>query len=537
MTIKKKFISFSFFLVLLALSSCCKQTSDQQSESLIDSSIYASLPFQMEEVQQPSFPDYAVSIADFGAVADGQTLNTQAINDAIKHVNEKGGGKVIIPAGLWVTGPIQILSNVNLHTEKNALVLFSDDHSLYPIIETSFEGLNTTRCTSPLWAKGAENIAITGYGTFDGNGDTWRPTKKDKLTANQWNKLVASGGVVDKAGRIWYPSQASLEGSILSAGNFNVPRGVKTKEDWEYYRDWLRPVLLSFIKCNKVLLEGVTFKNSPAWCLHPLSCNDITIHKVTVSNPWYSQNGDALDLESCNRALIINNSFDAGDDGICIKSGKDKDGRERGEPCQNVIVKNNVVLHGHGGFVVGSEMSGGVKNIYVDNCTFMGTDVGLRFKSTRGRGGVVENIHISNINMINIPNEALIFNLFYGGKGPGEAGYDDNKGADIVPPVTEETPCFKDIYIKNVTCNGAGRAVYFNGLPEMRITNINMENMIVTNANKGIELSQADGVNINNVKISLKGEGKNLKMQNVANVAINGEKYENIGAEVQELNF
>ncbi len=523
---------------LFALSSCCNSsTSSTGAEQLIDPAIYSSLPFQMEQVQQPTFPDYSVSIVDFGAVADGKTINTKAINDAIKHVNEKGGGKVIIPAGLWITGPIQLLSNVNLYTDKNSLVLFSEDHSLYPIIKTSFEGLNTTRCTSPLWANGAENIAITGYGTFDGNGDTWRPTKKEKLTESQWKKLVASGGVVDEAGRIWYPSKAALEGSILSKGNFNVPRGVETQEDWEYFRDWLRPVLLSFIKCNKVLLEGVTFKNSPAWCLHPLSCNDITINKVTVSNPWYSQNGDALDLESCNRALIINNSFDAGDDGICIKSGKDKDGRERGEPCQNVIVKNNVVLHGHGGFVVGSEMSGGVKNIYVDNCTFMGTDVGLRFKSTRGRGGVVENIHISNINMINIPNEALIFNLFYGGKGPGEAGYDDNKGAEIVPPVTEETPCFKDIYIKDVVCNGAGRAVYFNGLPEMRISNINMENMIVTNANRGVELSQADGVNINNVKVSLKGEGKTLKMQNVANVTIDGKKYENVANEAQELDL
>lgn len=535
-TNKKNILALFSAISMFMLGSCCNQTNNPQ-EELINSSIYSSLPFQMEQVQQPSFPDYSVSIVDFGAIADGNTLNTEAINNAIKHVNEKGGGKVIIPAGLWVTGPIHILSNVNLHTEKNALVLFSGDHSLYPVIKTSFEGLNTRRCTSPLWAKDADNIAITGYGTFDGNGDGWRPTKKEKLTENQWKKLVASGGVVDEAGRIWYPSEASLKGSILSKNNFNVPRGVETDEDWEYYRDWLRPVMLSFIKCNKVLLEGVTFKNSPAWCLHPLSCNDITINRVTVSNPWYSQNGDALDLESCNRALIINNSFDAGDDGICIKSGKDKDGRERGEPCQNVIVKDNVVLHGHGGFVVGSEMSGGVKNIYVDNCTFMGTDVGLRFKSTRGRGGVVENIHISNINMINIPNEALIFNLFYGGKGPGEAGYDSQTGAEIIPPVTEETPCFKDIYIKNVTCNGAGRAVYFNGLPEMRISNINMENMIVTNANRGIELSQADGVSIKNVNVSLKNEGKNLKMQNVTNVTINGQKYDNVGSEAQELNF
>ena len=507
-------------------------------EDIIDPAIYTSLPFKMDKVEQPTFPDYSVNIIDFGAKPDGITLNTKAINDAIQQVNAKGGGKVIIPEGLWLTGPIELLSNVNLYTEKNALVLFSADHSLYPIINTSFEGLETRRCQSPISARNAENIAITGHGVFDGNGDTWRPTKKDKLTEGQWKKLIASGGVVDADGRIWYPSEGALKGAILSKDNFNVPRGELTDSDWDYMRDWLRPVLLSFIKCNKVLLEGATFKNSPSWCLHPLSCENITINKVTVSNPWYSQNGDALDLESCNKALIINNSFDAGDDGICIKSGKDEQGRKRGEPCQNVIVMNNTVLHGHGGFVVGSEMSGGVNNIYVDNCTFMGTDVGLRFKSNRGRGGLVENIYISNINMINIPNEALIFNLYYGGKGRGEDPNQDEKKAETtIPPVTEETPIFRNIFIKDVTCNGAGRAVFFNGLPEMRIKNINMENIIVSNAKEGVVLSEADEVNMKNIKIELLKSGKNLKMQNVSNVTIDGKNHAEIGAQGEELNF
>lgn len=169
---------------------------------------------------------------------------------------------------------------------------------------------------------------------------------------------MKSGGVVDKS--IWYPTAGSLKGA-LACKEFNNPEGIETEEEWNEIRPWLRPVLLNIVKSKKVLLEGVTFKNSPSWCLHPLSCEHITINQVKVFNPWYSQNGDALDLESCKNALIINNIFDAGDDAICIKSGKDKDGRERGEPCQNVIVKNNTVLHGHGGFVVGSEMSGGVK--------------------------------------------------------------------------------------------------------------------------------------------------------------------------------
>ena len=388
-------------LVLTALSFPLlpvQNTVNAQNGNYIDESIYENLPFDMPKVEQPAFPDYTVNIIDFGAKGDGIVLNTKAINDAIKAVNAKGGGKVVIPGGLWLTGPIELLSNVNLYTEMNALILFTDDFEAYPIIETSFEGLNTRRCQSPISAWNAENIAITGNGVFDGSGDSWRPVKKGKLTSSQWNSLVNSGGVVDEAGSIWYPTAGALKGAMATK-DFNNPEGIETDEEWNEIRPWLRPVLLNIVKSKRVLLEGVTFKNSPSWCLHPLSCEHITIHNVKVFNPWYSQNGDALDLESCKNALIINNIFDAGDDAICIKSGKDEDGRKRGEPCQNVIVKNNTVLHGHGGFVVGSEMSGGVKNVYVTDCTFLGTDVGLRFKSTRGRGGVVEGIYIHNINI------------------------------------------------------------------------------------------------------------------------------------------
>lgn len=478
----------------------------------------------MPKVQQPVFPDYSVCITDFGAKNDGITLNTEAINNAIKAVNEKGGGKVIIPAGIWLTGPIQLLSNVNLHTKQNALVIFSDDFMLYPIIDTSFEGLNTRRCTSPIWAYEAENIAITGNGVFDGSGDSWRPVKKSKMTENQWKKLLASGGVEEK--NVWYPTEGSLKGAKATT-EFNTPQGFKSDKEWDEVRPWLRPVLLSFIKCNKVLLEDATFKNSPAWCLHPLMCNDITLDNVKVFNPWYSQNGDALDLESCKNALIVNCLFDAGDDAICIKSGKNEDGRERGIPCENVIVKNNVVLHGHGGFVVGSEMSGGVKNIYVSDCTFMGTDVGLRFKSTRGRGGVVENIFINNIQMIDIPGEALLFDLFYSGKNKTEA-----------MPVTEETPAFRNIQIENVTCKGSGRAMFFNGLPEMPIENIVVKNSIVSEAKSGAVISEAVNVELENVKIiPLDAEKPALQIKKAKNVKVAGQVYENTTSEMQSIDL
>ena len=468
----------------------------------------------MPKVQQPVFPAYEVNISKFGAKGDGMTLNTKAINDAIIEVNQRGGGKVIIPEGTWLTGPIELLSNVNLYTERNALILFTGDFEAYPIIPTSFEGLETRRCQSPISARNAENIAITGYGIFDGNGDCWRPVKKEKLTASQWNKLVKSGGVLDEQERIWYPTAGSLKGA-MACKDFNVPEGINTDEEWNEIRAWLRPVLLNFVKSKRILLEGVTFKNSPSWCLHPLSCEDFTVNNIQVINPWYSQNGDALDLESCKNALILNSVFDAGDDAICIKSGKDENGRRRGEPCQNVIVKNNTVLHGHGGFVIGSEMSGGVRNVYVSGCSFVGTDVGLRSKSTRGRGGVVENIFIDNINMIDIPNDALTMDLYYAVNDFPETP---------IPDVNEETPVFRNIYISNVLCRGAGRAVYFNGLPEMPLKNIFIKNMTVTNAKKGIVINQASQVNMENIKVE-DPEAPGIQIKNATGIIINGKEY------------
>ena len=495
------------------------QTSDYKYEDL-----YKNLPFDMPRVQAPVFPDTRVELTQFGAVGDGKTLCTEAFARAIDELEARGGGHLVVPAGIWFTGPIVLKSNIDLHLEKGAVILFSSDVDLYPLVETVFEGLDTRRCQSPISARNAENIAITGHGVFDGSGDSWRPVKKGKMTSSQWKTLVASGGVVEDD--IWYPTEGSLKGA-KACKEFNNPVGIETDEEWDEIRPWLRPVLLNIVKSKNVLLEGVTFKNSPSWCLHPLSCEHITINNVKVFNPWYSQNGDALDLESCNNALIINNVFDAGDDAICIKSGKDEDGRKRGEPCQNVIVKNNVVLHGHGGFVVGSEMSGGVKNIYVADCTFLGTDVGLRFKSTRGRGGVVENIYIDRINMIDIPHEALLFDLFYGGKGAGEETEEELAGRmkAAIPPVTEETPAFRDIHISNITASNIGRAMFFNGLPEMPIRNVNIKDVVINDARQGIVISQAENVTIDNTQVSTQGEV--LQVKDSKNVKVNGKTYHN----------
>lgn len=504
----------------------CNEQASAFTSMSIPQDIYNNLPFQMEAVKLPNFGSYTTDITKFGAKPDGITLNTEAINKAIQDVNANGGGRVVIPSGLWLTGPIELLSNVDLHLETNALVVFTDDHTVYPIIDTSFEGLDTKRCQSPISARNAENIAITGSGVFDGSGDSWRPVKKSKLTEGQWKKLLASGGKTNEKGDVWYPSESAYKGANATK-EFNVPDQIKTDADWELIRDFLRPVLLNFVNCKQILLEGVTFKNSPAWCLHPLMCEHLTIYNVSVSNPWYSQNGDALDIESCKNVLVLNSTFDAGDDAICIKSGKNAEGRKRGIPSQNIIVKDNIVLHGHGGFTVGSEMSGGVKNIYVENCTFLGTDVGLRFKSTRGRGGIVENIYINNINMIDIPGEPLLFDLFYGGA----------KATDPIPAVSEETPIFRNIQINNVACKGSGRAIFFNGLPEMPIENIHLTDITMSDASEGAVLNYAKDVTINNLNIKTSKPTSTVKLTNVSNVKINNEAIESVQSGTKELNF
>nr|WP_246151162.1 glycoside hydrolase family 28 protein [Adhaeribacter aerolatus] len=495
--------------------------------------LYTGLEFNMPRVQEPRIPDNTVIITDFGAVGDGLTKNTQAFEKAIAAASAKGGGKVVIPRGMWLTGPIVLRSNINLHAEAGAMVIFSKDFDDYPLVQTSFEGLNTYRCQSPISGRNLENVAITGKGTFDGSGEAWRPVKKSKLTAAQWNTLVKSGGVLSDDSNVWYPTANSKKGDTKD--NFNVPNFTR-KEQFEAVKNFMRPVMVSLISCKKVLLDGPTFQNSPAWNLHPLMCEDVTLRNLNVRNPWFSQNGDGLDLESCKNAVIHDNIFDVGDDAICFKSGKDKDGRDRGIPTENVIVKNNVVYHGHGGFVVGSEMSGGVKNVHVSNCLFMGTDIGLRFKSTRGRGGVVENIWISNIDMVNIPTEAISFNLFYGGNSPvleADQKASTEARSEKLVPVTEETPSFKNIYMKNITVAGADKALVLQGLPEMNLQNVSLENATLK-AKQGISAVDVDGITLKNVKV-IPEKGPAVTLYNSKNIDIKGLTYPDIKAPVVQV--
>lgn len=485
--------------MLLLASVCLWMLSSCHTEPYKYEEIYRDLPFEMPRINAPVFPDNRVCLTDFGAVGNGKDLCTNAFAQAIDVLDGKGGGHLIVPAGVWFTGPIVLKSNIDLHLEKGAVILFSPEVDLYPLVETIFEGLDTRRCQSPISGRNLENIAITGQGAIDGNGHFWRPLKREKVTDSQWKKAIARGGVY-KRPTYWFPYPETLKGDTIS--NMNVPQNLKTEEEWQSVRHFLRPVMVSLIECKNVWLQGVIFQNSPAWNLHPLMCENVLIEEVQVRNPSYAQNGDGLDLESCKNALIVNSAFDVGDDGICLKSGKDEDGRRRGRVCENVVVDGCTVFKGHGGFVVGSEMSGGVRNVSVSHCQFLGTDVGLRFKSKRGRGGVVENIWISHVSMMDIPTEPVTFNLYYGGKSAVEVLESGEKvPAKVAPmPVDETTPCFRNIHIKDLVCAGARRALFFNGIPEMPIDGIILENVDIT-SQFGAEFIYSNNIHMKNVNI------------------------------------
>lgn len=479
-----------------------------------------SLPFEMEEIAVPRIPAREFRLDDFGGRGDGVTLNTEAFARAVEAVERAGGGRLSVPAGVWLTGPIELCSRIELHLEDNAIVVFSTDKDLYPIVPAIFEGLDTYRCQSPISAVGQCDVAITGRGIIDGSGDAWRAVKRDKVTASAWSKLVASGGVVSSDGKNWFPSESYALGASNSDQNVNLD--ARSPEDFERIRDFLRPVMISLRNCERVMLKEAVFQNSPCWNIHPVLCRDLIVDGITIRCPWYAQNGDGIDIESCTNVVMRGCSLDVGDDGICVKSGKDEAGRRRGVPCRNVVIEDCAVYHAHGGFVVGSEMSGGVENVYVDNCRFSGTDVGLRFKSTRGRGGVVKNIFISNVSMNNILTEALLFDLFYGGKSAVEAlesGDEGDVSTDMAAvPADETTPEFRDIHIRNIACHGARRAMFFNGLPEKNVSNVTIENSSIW-CDTGIQINETTGAVLRNVRI-VPRKGPALMLNNVRSLRV-----------------
>jgi len=441
-------------------------------------------------VVRPVFKKDTFNILSFQAKMSGAALNTVSIQSAIDQCNKRGGGTVVIPQGIWISGPLYLKSNVNLHLNQGALLIFTTDKSKFQLVRGDYEGKTAARNESPINGNDLENIAITGKGIIDGNGDAWRAVNESQLTSAQWKEKIASGGVLSDNHKTWYPSIQFKEAQQKGKSMLIAPG--QDLQSFNDMKDFLRPNLLVLKNCKKVLIEGLTFQNSAAWCLHPILCENLTITGVRVKNPAYAQNGDGMDLESCKRFIVENSLLDVGDDAICIKSGKDEEGRKRGKPTAEGIIRGNTVYSGHGGVVIGSEMSGGANNIFIENCTFMGTDKGLRFKSTRGRGGVVENIFARNIMMKDIVAEAIFFDLYYFVKFATDGARDER------PVVNEGTPVFRNMVFEDIICDGAKTAVFIRGLPEMKVKNISLRNSEFT-ADKGSEITDAEGIRFDHV--------------------------------------
>lgn len=446
------------------------------------------------EVKLPEIPEREFVITEYGAVTGGKVSNTAAFAKAIAAAVEAGGGTVVIPAGIWLTGPIELKSNINLHAKRGALVLFDKNPEEYPVFLADYEGQPRIRTVSPIHAREAENIAITGEGIFDGNGQLWRPLKEMKVTKKQWQKCLEKSPytVPSKEGGIWVPTESIYQGYHAGEPDVEDPQALEKAAP---YYDYYRPVMVSLVKCDRVLIENVTLQNSPAWNVHPLFCTNVTIRKAVIRNPYYAQNGDGLDLESCSKVHIHDVQFDVGDDAICMKSGKNAIARKTPGPTEDVYIHDCVVYHGHGGFVVGSEMSRGVRRVTVENCTFVGTDCGLRFKTAVGRGGVVEDINIDGIYMTDIPGEGIIFTMGYTLTSMDKV---DEQALDSVDPA--DIPEFKNVTMRNIYCRGAKQAIKIEGLKNMPVHDITIEDSYFI-AEKGYTENYAENIVLNNVII------------------------------------
>lgn len=447
--------------------------------------LYHDLPTKLKPVEEVRFPTHTVSLSDFGGVGDGLTPNTEAFRKAIESLSERGGGTLHIPQGVWLTGPIELADSIRLHLAPNAIVYFSPDKRLF--VDTTSA---TPRGIPAIRAVGRRNIAITGGGIIDGNGAQWRPVKRGKVSDVEWKRFQAQGGVERDGGKLWYPWNAT-------AGHPNV---ASTPEGQEA----LRSDLIRLTECENVLIEGVTVQNSPRFHVHPVRCRNVIIDGVTVRCPWNAQNGDAIDLSDCHQALVTGCTIDAGDDGLCLKSGTPKAGA-LANGCQDILMDGNTVFHAHGGFVIGSEDIAGVRRVVVRNCRFSGTDTGLRFKSAIGRGGLTDDIHISHIVMSDINGAAITFQCNYVNR---PAGHKDEPTAKET--TLENVPEFVGIHISHVVCRGAGTAISAHGIEGLRCVHdvsIDHSTFIYNNVGYDIDASTAQ-IRLDSVTVAKESPGR-----------------------------
>ncbi|MGF7034325.1 polygalacturonase [Paenibacillus mucilaginosus] len=387
-------------------------------------------------------------ITSYGAQGDGLQDNTAAIAAAIEACSAGGGGTVYVPAGDYVTGPIVLRSHITLQLEAGSMLRFTPRFDAYPPVQTRWSGYEMWGYSPLIYGNGLKQVAIKGEGVIEGQGQAW------------WDayRVIRAGGAAPASEHL--PKLVELNRVLTDTVKSNIV---------EWQTQFLRPPLLQLMHCEEVVLEGITLQNSPFWNTHLVYCDDVSLRGVKFKNPSTTPNGDGLDVDSCSNVRISDCHFDVGDDCLCLKSGIDEDGRRVGRPTENVAVTNCTMLHGHGGVVLGSETAGGIRNVTISNCIFIGTDRGIRIKTNRARGGGVENVRISNIYMEDVLCP-LAINAFY------KHGIDESNPLLTSPeavPVTEGTPVIRHIQISDVTAKNARAAAGFiYGLPEMPIEDV-----------------------------------------------------------------
>ncbi len=470
---------------------------------------YTNLPCAVEHVWPVVIPDYSVTLTDFGAVGDGVTDCSEAFAAAIKQLKKQGGGHLLVPDGKWLTGPIKLISNFDLHLADNATIVFSPNKELYvQPSDTLRDG--SKKCYALIHGSKLENVAITGHGTIDGQGIFWRPVKQKKVSEEIWNNLLEMGGKVTADGnsknwKVWYPFNLNKELNVP-----NIASDAITQEK-------MRPHLVNITDSKNVLIENIHLLNSPKFHLVPTRIQNLIIDGVNIRCPHWAQNGDAMDPGNVQVALIVNCNISCGDDGICMKGGVGEKGVAAG-PQRDFLICNDTVYRAHGGFVIGSEFSGGMQRLVVKDCRFEGTDIGCRFKSAPGRGGWCEDIYCYDIIMKDIVESAFLIQSGYADRGAGVSATDkDNKEAFF--------PEWSNITFRNITCIGSKQAVDIQGLKGKPVHNVLFDNVTVIGNSGGIKIEWAEDVKFVNCNINPKPmpieEYKKIK-----NVIYNGNKME-----------
>jgi len=422
------------------------------------------------------------NVTKYGAKNDSSKLATEAIKKAIDAAVKNGGGTVYFPAGKYLTGAIHLKSNITIFVDAGAELHFSDNFDDYlPMVKSRYEGVDVTSFSPLFYAYKAENISIIGRGLIDGHGKKW------------WD--FVEGYKEGQPRSKWQTTFDGLNKDIVLPDD---PRQMQ--------RGFLRPPFIQTMFCKNVLIDGITIRNSPFWTVNPEFCENVKVHAVTINNP-HSPNTDGINPESCKNVHISDCHISVGDDCITIKSGKDEPGRKMAIPAENYVITNCTMLSGHGGVVIGSEMSGDVRKITISNCVFDGTDRGIRIKTARGRGGVVEEIRVSNIIMKNIKQQAIVLDMQY--------------AKTNLEPISVRTPKFRNIHFSNIT-GQVNQAAYLNGLEEMPIENITFSD-INMDAKTGFNISFADRIEFHNVQVNTE-IGPSLIASKVNNLVIDGVK-------------